>query len=73
MDIMDKVNELVEAITGNEKLMAQFKADPVTAVKGLLKGLDLDEDDLKKLAKAVEGKISIDKATGLLGGLKKLF
>ena len=55
MDIMEKVNELVESITGNEKLMAQFKADPVQAIKGLLKGLDLDEEDLKKLAKAVEG------------------
>ena len=30
-------------------------------------------DDLKKLAKAVEGKINIDKAANLLGGLKKLF
>ena len=73
MDIMEKVNDLVEAITGNEKLMAQFKADPVQAIKGLLKGLDLDEEDLKKLAKAVEGKINIDKAADLLGGLKKLF
>ena len=73
MDIMDKVNDLVETITGNEKLMAQFKADPVKAIKDLLNGLDLDEDDLKKLAKAVEGKINIDKAANLLGGLKKLF
>ena len=73
MDIMEKVNELVESITGNEKLMAQFKVDPVQAIKGLLKGLDLDEEDLKKLAKAVEGKISVDKAANLLGGLKKLF
>ena len=73
MDIMDKVNELVETITGNEALMAQFKADPVGAVKGLLKGLNLNEDDLQKLAKAVEGKINLDKAANLLGGLKKLF
>ena len=73
MDIMEKVNDLVESITGNEKLMAQFKADPVKAIKGLLKDLNLDEDDLKKLAKAVEGKINIDNAANLLGGLKKLF
>jgi len=73
MDIMEKVNDLVEAITKNDALMDQFKKDPVKAVKSLLKGLDLDEDDLKKLAKAVESKISIDKAADLLGGLKKLF
>ena len=73
MDIMDKVNDLVEAITGNEKLMAQFKKDPVKAVKGLVGGLDLDDDMLEKLAKAVKGKIDLDKAGDLLGGLKKLF
>ena len=73
MDIMEKVNDLVESITGNEKLMAQFKADPVKAIKGLLKNVDLDEDDWKKLAKAVEAKIGVDNAAALLGGLKKLF
>ena len=32
MDIMDKVNDLVEVITKNDDLMAQFKKDPVKAV-----------------------------------------
>ena len=73
MDIMDKVNDLVEAITKNDKLMAQFKKDPIKAVKGLVEDLDLDDELLEKLAKAVEGKINIDKAADLLGGLKKLF
>ncbi len=73
MDIMDKVNDLVEAITGNEALMAQFKKDPIKAVKGLVEGLDLDDELLEQLARAVEGKINVDKAADLLGGLKKLF
>lgn len=71
MDIMDKVNDLVEVITKNDDLMAQFKKDPVKAVKGLVE--DLDDEILEKLAKAVKGKIDLDKAGDLLGGLKKLF
>ena len=73
MDIMEKVNDLVEKITGSEKLMEQFKKDPVKALKDILGDLDLDKDDLEKLAKAVKGKIDLDKAGDLLGGLKKLF
>ena len=73
MDIMEKVGELVETITGNKKLMEEFKKDPVKAIKGLLKNVDLDEDDWKKLAKAVEAEIGVDNAAALLGGLKKLF
>ena len=73
MDILEKVGELVEIITSNKKLMEEFKKDPVKAIKGLLKNVDLDEDDWKKLAKAVEAKIGVDNAAVLLGGLKKLF
>ena len=73
MDIMDKVNELVETITKNKTLMESFKKDPIKVIKDLVKGLDLDEDTLAKLATAVKGKIDLDKAGDLLGGLKKLF
>ena len=73
MDIMEKVSELVETITKNEALMASFKADPVKAVKGLVEGLNLDDEAIEKLAAAVKGKIDLDKAANLLGGLKKLF
>ena len=73
MDIMDKVNDLVEAITKNDKLMAQFKADPIKTIKGLLDKIDLDDEILEQLAKAVKAKIDVDKAGALLSGLKKLF
>ena len=73
MDIMDKVNDLVEAITGNAKLMEQFKKDPAKVVKTLLDKTDLDDELMEKLVKAIKAKIDIDKAANLLGGLKKLF
>ena len=73
MDIMAKVNELVETITKNDKLMEQFKKNPVKAVQGLVKGLDLDDEMLNKLVKGIQGKMDADKVAGALSGLKKLF
>ena len=73
MDIMAKVNELVETITKDEKLMAQFKKDPVQAVRGLVKDLDLDDEVLDKLVKGIQGKIGADMVAGALSGLKKIF
>ena len=73
MDILEKVGELVEIITGNDKLMEEFRKDPVKAVKSVLKNVELSEADWKKLTKAVEAKIGADNAAVLLGGLKKLF
>lgn len=83
MDIMDKINDLVELITKNSDLMDDFKKDPVKVIKSLLGKLDLDKallDNLKadddmmdKVVTAVKGKITADKAADLLGGLKKLF
>ena len=78
MDIMDKINDLVELITKNDKLMDDFKKDPVKVIKSLLGKIDLDKLDLDdelmdKVVAAVKGKITADKAADLLGGLKKLF
>lgn len=78
MDIMDKINDLVELITKNDDLMDDFKKDPVKVIKNLLSKLDLDKLDLDdevmdKVVTAVKGKITADKAADLLGGLKKLF
>ena len=72
MDIMEKINELVEVITKNDDLMAQFKKDPIQAVKDLLNDLNLDDEILEQLAKGVQGKISADKVMDVLGGLDGL-
>ena len=73
MDIMDKVNDIVESITKNDALMAQFNKDPAKVIKTVLDHIDLDDEIMEKLVAAVKGKINLDKAGDLLGGLKKLF
>ena len=76
MDIKEKIEELVEKITGNEALMAKFKKDPAEAVKELLGDAlegKLDEEIIDKIVDGVKAKISLDKLSGLAGGLGKLF
>ena len=72
MDIKKKVEELVEKIQKNPKLLKEFREDPVKVVEELT-GLDLPDDDIKKLAELVKAKIDLDKVGDLLGGLGGLF
>lgn len=77
VDIQEYVEQIVSKLTGDKNLLANFKKDPIAAVKSLLSNVKLDDDLIKKIAEAVKGKINIDdaadKAKGILGFLKKLF
>lgn len=64
MDIKNKIEELVEKIKGDKDLQSQFAKDPVAAVKNLI-GVDLPDEQLKKIADGVKAKISLDKLGGL--------
>ncbi len=70
MDIKAKVEELVEKIKGNPKLLSQFKENPVKVIEDLV-GIDLPDEQLEKVADMVKAKIDLDKIGGLLGGLFK--
>lgn len=72
MDIKAKIQELVEKIKADPKLLAQFKEEPVKVVETLL-GVDLPDDMIEKIVDGVKAKISLDKLSGGLGALKKLF
>ena len=72
MDIKEKINELVEKISKDEDLKAQFKKDPVKAVEKLL-GVDLPDETIQKIVDGIKAKITVDKVDDALGALKKLF
>lgn len=72
INIKEKIEELVERITADKDLTAQFQRNPVKAVEGLI-GRDLPDDVVEKLVAGVKGKISLDKASGAVDMLKKLF
>ena len=72
MDIKKNVEELVEKIKKNPKMLAQFKENPVPVIEALV-GMDLPDDQIKKLADLVKAKMDLDKAGDLLNGLGGLF
>ena len=72
MDIKEKVEELVEKIQNNPKMLSEFKENPVPVVEAIV-GMDLPDDQIRQLAELVKAKIDLDKVGDLLGGLGGLF
>ena len=72
MDIKQKIEELVEKISSDKALQAQFKADPIKAVEKLL-GVDLPDDVIEKIVDGVKAKLTADKLSDAAGALKGLF
>lgn len=68
-DLEALVNQVIEKLTGNKSAVAQFKKDPIAAVKSILKNVDLDNDLLEKIVAAVKGKIDLDELAGKAGGI----
>ncbi|MBE5873969.1 MAG: hypothetical protein E7287_06115 [Lachnospiraceae bacterium] len=72
MDIKEKIEEVVEKVKSDEKLLDKFKKDPIKTVEGII-GIDLPDDVMDKVVDGVKAKVSVDKLSGALGSLKKLF
>lgn len=72
MDIKAKVEELVEKIKENPKMLSEFRENPVPVVEAIV-GMDLPDDQIKQLAELVKTKIDLDKAGDLLKGIGGLF
>jgi len=72
MDLKKKVEELVQKIQKNPKLLGEFKENPVRVIEEIV-GMDLPDDEIMKLADMVKVKIDLDKAGDMLKGLGGLF
>ncbi len=68
MDIKAKIEELVNKIKKDDKLMDKFKKDPIKTVEGLI-GIDLPNDQIEKVVDGIKAKISLDSIGDKLGGL----
>jgi len=67
-DIKAKVEELVENIKKDPKLLSEFKSKPIPTVEKLI-GIDLPDDQIEKIVELVKAKIDMDKVGNMLGGL----
>lgn len=72
MDVKAQITTAVEKISKDQALQEQFKKDPVKAVEQVL-GVDLPDDVLNKVVDGVKAKLSLDKAAGVVGSIKKMF
>ena len=70
--ILEKVNEVVDKLQSDDKLMAQFKKEPVKALEKIL-GVDLPDDVVEKIIDAVKAKLTVDDIGDLLSAAKKIF
>ena len=70
--IKEKIEEITEKIKNSDNLMAKFKAEPVKTLEDLL-GIDLPDEIIEKIVDGVKAKLTLDKASDLLGGLGGLF
>jgi len=68
MNIMEKVEDLVEKITSSKDLKEQFEKDPVAVLEKLV-GVDLPDDQVNQLVDAIKAKITVENVGSLLGGL----
>ena len=71
MDIKAKIEEVVARIKEDKDFSAKFSNDPIKAVETVI-GVDLPDDQIKLLLEGINAKVSLDKADGLLGSIKKL-
>lgn len=71
MDVKAKIEEIVKKVQSDPKLMDEFKKDPVKAVESVI-GVDLPDDVVKQVVTGVKGKITLDKAAGVMDMIKGL-
>lgn len=72
MDIKEQIGAIVEALTKDDGLKAQFQKEPVKAVEKVL-GVDLPDELVEKVVQGVKAKLSAETVSGALDSLKKLF
>lgn len=70
MNIEEKVKDIVNKAKSDPKVMENLKKDPINTVEGIL-GVDLPDEQIKKVADAVMAKINLgaigDNLKGLFG------
>lgn len=71
MDIKAKIDEIVSKVKNDPSFMEQFKKEPVKAVESVV-GVDLPDDVINQVVTGVKGKITVDKAAGIMDKIKGL-
>ena len=71
IDVKEQITKAVEKISGDKKLQEQFKSEPVKALENVL-GVDLPDEVVEQVIQGVRAKLTVDKASDVVGSLKGL-
>ena len=71
-DIKEKIDEIVDKIKADPKMLEQFNSEPVKVIEKLV-GVDLPDEKLQPLVNGIKAKLAAADIGGALGALKKLF
>ena len=71
MDIKAKIEELSKKVMSDKTLLEKFKTNPIGVVEDLL-GIDLPDEQVKKLVEGIKAKITVDKVSGAVNALGDL-
>ena len=72
MDIIAKIEEIVEKVKSDKEFANKFKDDPVKAIESIV-GIDLPDEQINALVEGVKANVNLDKLDGVMGKFKKLF
>lgn len=64
-DIKKIIDQAAEKLQGNDKLMEEFKSDPIKAIEGLV-GVNIPEEHIKAVVTAVKAKLMGDEGKEFL-------
>ena len=72
MDIKAKIEEIVQKLLSDKKLMEKFDKNPVSVIEELI-GIDLPDNQVNQLVTGIKAKLKLDQVGDVLGGIGKLF
>lgn len=72
MNIKDKIEEIVKKVTSDDDLIEQFQKSPIATIEKVA-GVNLPDDVVEKIEDTIKAKLNMDKLSGALGSIKKLF
>lgn len=70
MELKEKITTLVDKVKNDPSFKEDFKKDPVKAVEKVF-GVDLPDEQVKKIIEGVKAKTNLDDIKGKIGGLFK--
>lgn len=72
MDIKGKIEEIIDKVKSDKDFANKFTNDPEKAIESII-SFDIPDGQIQKVIDGVKAKLSLDKASNIMGSFKKMF